>query len=135
MLAYIIGRNRVVIGKVRLKDWERFHWYLSGTQLYKMYPDQMTRVIRTKYGHPIKDEECMAWHENSIIPYHPKGGLDGYRMDKQLSDIREHMLMVPDKKKVQIGNIVAKNRGLMKELRPMIPIIIGAVIFLWVWLR
>ena len=147
MLAYIIGRNRVVIGKVSLKDWEKYHWYLSGSQLYRMYPDQMVRVVRTRYGHPIKDEECMTWHENALIPYHPRGhhvlnevgelvpDLQFYKLDRQLSDIREHMLMVPGRKKVHLGDIVAKHRGLFRDVRPWIPLLIGAVVFLWVWLR
>lgn len=147
MLAYIIGRNRVVIGKVSLRDWEKYHWYLSGSQLYRMYPDQMVRVVRTKYGHPIKDEEGMQWPENGLIPYHPRGhhirneegelvlDLQYYTLSKQLSDIREHMLMVPGTKKVRIGDMVAKNRGLFKELKPWIPLIVAGILFLWIWIK
>ena len=146
MLAFIIGRNRAVIGKVKLKDWEKYHWYLSGSQLYRMYPDQMVRVIRTRYGHPIKDEEAMQWHENSLIPYHPRGkpivtedgttipDLQFYTLSRQLSDIREHMLMVPGKKKVKLKDIVAKNRSLIRELVGYVPLMIAGVIFLWVYL-
>ena len=146
MLAFIIGRNRAVIGKVRLKDWEKYHWYLSGSQLYRMYADQMVRVIRTRYGHPIKDEEAMQWHENSLIPYHPRGkptvledgtvvpDLQFYTLSRQLSDIREHMLMVPDKKKVKLRDIVAKNKSALRELPQYIPLIIAGIIFLWVFL-
>lgn len=146
MLAFIIGRNRAVIGKVKLKDWEKYHWYLSGSQLYRMYSDQMVRVIRTRYGHPIKDEEAMQWHENSLIPYHPRGhhvrnengelvpDLQFYTLSRQLSDIREHMLMVPGKKKVKLKDIVAKNRSLIRELVGYVPLMIAGVIFLWVYL-
>lgn len=145
MLAFILGRNRAVIGKVRLKDWEKYHWYLSGSQLYRMYPDQMVRVVRTRYGHPIKDEEAMQWHENSLIPYHPRGNhkldengapvpdLQFYTLSRQLSDIREHMLMVPGKKKVKLKDIVAKNRSLIRELVGYVPLMIAGVIFLWVY--
>ena len=146
MLAFIIGRNRAVIGKVKLKDWEKYHWYLSGSQLYRMYPDQMVRVIRTRYGHPIKDEEAMQWHENALIPYHPRGhhvrnengelvpDLEFYKLSRQLSDIREHMLMVPGKKKVRLKDIVAKNRSLIRELVGYVPLMIAGIIFLWVFL-
>lgn len=146
MLAFIIGRNRAVIGKVKLKDWEKYHWYLSGSQLYRMYPDQMVRVIRTRYGHPIKDEEAMQWHENALIPYHPRGhhvrnengelvpDLEFYKLSRQLSDIREHMLMVPGKKKVRLKDIVAKNRSLIRELVGYVPLMIAGIIFLWVYL-
>lgn len=146
MLAFIIGRNRAVIGKVKLKDWEKYHWYLSGSQLYRMYADQMVRVIRTRYGHPIKDEEAMQWHENSLIPYHPRGkpivtedgmtipDLQFYTLSRQLSDIREHMLMVPGKKKVKLKDIVAKNRSLFRELVGYLPLMLAGIIFLWVYL-
>lgn len=146
MLAFIIGRNRAVIGKVKLRDWEKYHWYLSGSQLYRMYPDQMVRVIRTRYGHPIKDEEAMQWHENALIPYHPRGhhvrnengelvpDLEFYKLSRQLSDIREHMLMVPGKKKVRLKDIVAKNRSLIRELVGYVPLMIAGIIFLWVYL-
>lgn len=129
MIALIRGENRIVIGKVKLKDWELHHYYLSGTQLYKMYPDAMTRINRTKYGHPIREEEGQMWCENAVIPYHPRGQC--YSMNKQLSEIVEHKLMV-NNHKVQLRDLIARNRISIGELTKAIPMIIAGVVILWV---
>lgn len=128
MIAIIVGENRMVIGKVKLKDWEMHHWYLSGTQLYKMYPDAMTRINRTKYGRPIREEEGQMWRENAVVPYHPKGQY--YGMDKQLSEIVEHKLMV-NNHKVQLRDLIARNKISIGELSKAVPMIIAGIVILW----
>lgn len=131
MIAIIAGENRMVIGKVKLKDWEMHHWYLSGTQLYKMYPDAMTRINRTKFGHPIREEEGQMWRENAVVPYHPRGQY--YGMDKQLSEIVEHKLMV-NNHRVQLRDFVIRNKTNVRDLIKAFPMVIAGVIILWTFL-
>lgn len=133
MIAIIKGENRVVMGKVRLKEWESHHYYLSGTQLYPMYPDAMIRVIRTKYGHRINDEEAQAWHENSTIPYHAKR--QSYSMDKTISNIMNRQLMTTTRKGYDLAKLAIKNRrSIMQDMAALLPFVLVGLILLRAWL-
>lgn len=128
MKAIIMGRNRAVIGKVKLKEWEAKHWYLCGTQLYKMYPDSLTRTIVTKYGVRKTDEEIIVYKENATIPYHPHDV--SFSTDKVLSEIDEHKLM-SGTRPVGIFELVLKHRRDINALIGYLPFLIGAGIVLF----
>lgn len=128
MKAIIMGRNRAVIGKVKLKEWEAKHWYLCGTQLYKMYPDGLTRTIITRYGVRKADEEVIIYKENGTIPYHSRGV--SYSTDKVLSEIDEHKLMTSTRP-VGIFDLVMRHRRDINAVIGYLPILIGAGIVLF----
>lgn len=133
MIAIIKGENRCVMGKVRVKDWETRHYYLSGSQLYPMYPDAMVRVIRTRYGRRVADEESQMWKENSTIPYHAKTQL--YTMNKTISNIMNRQLMTANKRKYSLAALAIKNRrSIMRDLTAMLPFILVGFILLRAWL-
>lgn len=119
MRVILIGRNRAVIAKVPLRNWEKYHWYLLGSQLYKLYPDGIQRFKITRYGRPVRDDEGAVFKENAVVPYH--GGGQSYEMDKVLSEIAEHKLMVSHK--VAIGDIAGKLRRSYKALAGSVPMI------------
>lgn len=128
MQAIIIGRNRAVIGKVKLKDWESRHWYLCGTQLYKMYPDGLTRTIITRYGRRQTDEEAIIYRENGTRPYHPRNV--SYSTDKILSEIDEHKLMtIP--RGAGILDLVTRRRREIKGLIGYLPLIVAGFVVLY----
>ena len=131
MLAIIVGVDRVVIDKVKLKDWEKYHYYLNATQLYKMYPNHLMRIERTKYGHRIRSEEGQIWPENGVIPYH-RGGMD-YSMNKLISEIREHMLMVKNHR-VQLRDLITRRHLSLSEFAKALPMLIVGAVLLWVML-
>ena len=127
MLAIIKGADRIVMEKVKIKQWEKHHYYLNSTQLYKMYPDAMTRVRRYKYGHPIRSEESQMWKENAAIPYHPRGQC--YDMDKQISEIFEHQLML--KQGTRLTALIAKKPIKLKDIESALPLIVVGFVILW----
>lgn len=127
MEVIIFGKNRVEVCKVPPKQYER-HFYLTRDQLYKCYPDGLTRMRRTKYGHAAGDEEIICYKENAIVPYNIQK--QEYSMDKILSEIDEHKLMTVGKNKasrLSIKNVAST----WKKLSPMLPFIITGFILLW----
>ena len=104
------------------------HFYLTRDQLYKMYPDGLTRMIRTEYGHKAGDEEVIFYKENAIIPYHVQKV--EYTMDKILSEIDEHKLMQSKEKKT-IGLTIRNVGRTWKQIVPLLPFIVTGFIVLW----
>lgn len=130
MILIIVGKNRVAQIKVKLSEWEKRHWVVVGTQQYKIYPNHLMRVVRTKYGRPIKDEEGMIYPENGAVPWHTDP--EFFKMDKSLSEIDEHKLMLAESR-VNIGSFIARAGKNLKGLSGAIPLLIGAFVFVYIW--
>lgn len=128
MKALIIGRNRVVIGKVDLKEWEAKHWYLCGTQLYKIYPEGLMRTIVTRYGKRKTDEEMIAYHENASIPYDQL--TVSYDTDLVLSEIDEHKLMAAPRGGGLL-DMVARNKRNLGKISGALPLLIAGAVLLY----
>lgn len=128
MKAIIVGVNRAEIGKVKLKTWQLKRWYLTGADLYKMSPEDFQRIISTKYGHPIRDDEGLIYPEGALAPYHPKHAL--YSANKIVSEIRQHKQMISDKK-VRWTELVGKHSRDLRELRKSWPMLLVGFIVLW----
>ena len=128
MKAIIIGKNRVEIGRVKTKTWQMKRWYLTGADLYKMPPEDFKRIISTRYGHPIRDDEGMIYKEGSLEPYHPKNAL--YTATKIVSEIRQHKQMISERK-VTMRDIVGHHQKDLRELRAAAPMLLVGFIVLW----
>lgn len=128
MKAIIIGKNRVEIGRVKIKTWQMKRWYLTGADLYKMSPEDFKRIISTRYGHPIRDDEGMIYKEGALEPYHPKNSC--YTANKIVSEIRQHKQMISDKK-VSLRDIVGTHKKDLRELRAAAPMLLVGFIVLW----
>ena len=120
----IIGRNRVELCKLKTSQLEK-HWALvRGSQIYKVYPEGLTRMVRSRYGKEIHDEEVIIYAENSTVP-HLTHGMD-YSAGKVLSEIDEHKLVTyPGKTKSPWFKAIGGQSGLNKLL-PFL--ILGAVL-------
>lgn len=128
MKAIIIGKNRVEIGRVKIKTWQLKRWYLTGADLYKMSPEDFKRITETRYGHPVRDDEGMIYKEGSLEPYHPKNAL--YTANKIVSEIRQHKQMISEKK-VTMRDIVGHHQKDLRELRAAWPMLLVGFIVLW----
>lgn len=126
MIAYIIGRNRVEIGKIRMRDMDK-HMYVSRKQLYSMYPDTLTRVIRYRYGRRIDDEEAIVYNENATCPYHPRNG--EFDPILTMARIDEHKMTLTSLQKPV--TLLAKYRNLQRDLVPVLPALIVVVLLAW----
>lgn len=128
MMLIIVGTNRVEFVRVKRKDFDR-HFVTTRGQLYKLYPDGLTRCIVTKHGKHAKDEEIIVYKENAIQPYHARRQL--YTMTKILSEIDNHKNSIPkDKWKANIGT-VGEVASAWKQISPMVPFIIAGLVLLW----
>lgn len=128
MKAIVIGVNRVEVGRVKVKTWQLKRWYLTGADLYKMSPEDFQRIISTRYGHPIRDDEGLIYPEGALCPYHPKHAL--YSANKIVSEIRQHKQMIAEKK-ISWKELVGKHRADLKELRAAAPMLLVGFIVLW----
>lgn len=126
MIAYIIGRNRVEIGKIRTKDLDK-HMYVSRKQVYQMYPDTLTRVIRYRYGRRIDDEEAIVYNENATAPYHPRNGC--FDPILAMARIDEHKMTLASTQRPT--SMLAKYRDLRRELAPVLPFLIVGPLIAW----
>lgn len=130
MKLIIVGRNRAQISKVKLKTWEMRRWFVSGTDQYKMPPDAFQRIISTRYGHPIKDDEGMIFHEGSLTPYHCRN--QDFSANRLLMEVRAHKVMAKNGK-VRFKDLIAKAnvRSWIHELYIAGPTLLVIIIVLW----
>ena len=132
MKMIIVGRNRVQISTVKLKTWENKRWFVTGTDQYKMPPDGFTRIIVTRYGHRLKDEEGIVTHEGALAPYHCRN--QDYSINRLLMEVRAHKTLASNGKgKVDLKKIIAKGkvRSWMRELAASGPTVLVMIIVLW----
>ena len=90
MRVYIVGRSSVKMCRVKGADQDK-HFFAHRGQLYKVYPEGLTRLNRYRYGENAGTDELIIYSENSTIPWNTHG-ID-YSADKVLSEIDEHKLM------------------------------------------
>lgn len=130
MKIIIVGRNRVQISKVKLKTWENKRWFVTGTDQYKMPPDGFQRIIATKYGHPLRDDEGLIFREGALAPYHCRN--QDYTINRLLMEVRAHKVMAVNGK-VKLKDLFAKAkvRSWMRELRLSGPTLLVVIIVLW----
>lgn len=129
-MVIIIGRNRAELCKVPTKDQER-HFFQSRGQLYKVYPDALTRADIDDMGR-IRTDEIIVFRENALVPYHPHD-VD-YSFDTLLREVDEHKLMSP---RTLLGNaqiFFRKAGNIWKQIVPYIGLIITGVIVAWAFL-
>ena len=95
MMVIIVGNNRVEYCKVNKKD-EGLHFFKTRGQLYKVYPNGLSRLRVFDYGgKQIADEEVIIFYENETTPYDTYE-ID-YTMDRLLSDVDRHKMMLPSR--------------------------------------
>lgn len=91
MMVIITGENRVEIC-VPNKRQVGLHFFKTRNQLYRIYPNAMSRVRIFDYdGLEVASESGIIFRENDVVPYDTMG-LD-YSMDRLLSDVDRHKMM------------------------------------------
>lgn len=93
MMVIIIGENRAEYCQIKRQD-EHLHFFQTRGQLYKIYPNGLTRARFFDYdGLEVANEEVVIFFENETHPYDTHG-ID-YTMDRLLSDVDRHKMMLP----------------------------------------
>ena len=94
MMVIITGENRVEICIPNRKQ-EGLHFFKTRGQLYRIFPNCLSRARIFDYGMEVGSEECIIYRENDIVPYDTMDF--DYSMDRLLSDVDRHKLMNPTK--------------------------------------
>lgn len=131
MMVIIIGCNRAEICKVKVSDLDR-HFYCSRGQLYKVYPDGLTRMRITAVDGKVSDDEVVVFAENCRYPYHTRG-LD-YTLDTILREIDQHKLMQPHGLLTKYRVWFTRAGKVWRAVLPFMGLIISAVIVIWAFL-
>lgn len=94
MMVIITGENRVEIC-IPTRKQEGLHFFKTRGQLYRIFPNCLSRVRIFDYDMEIGSEEGIIYRENDIVPYDTMDF--DYTMDRLLSDVDRHKLMNPTK--------------------------------------
>ena len=128
MKILIIGTNRAEYSKIKPKDYDK-HFFEIRRQLYKAYPDGLTRCIVTEYDRRKHDDEYIVYKENSIVPYHTRN--QQYTMGKIISEIDEHKLMTSKSTFGSMRLMMKQATDRWKQLKVMLPILVAGIILLY----
>lgn len=91
MMVIITGENRVEICVPNRRQ-EGLHFFRTRNQLYRIYPNCLSRVRIFDYdGLEVASEEGIIYRENDIVPYDTMDF--DYSMDRLLSDVDRHKMM------------------------------------------
>ena len=71
MMLILIGADRAHMIRIARRDYGK-HFITYRSQLYKVYPDGLSRCYLYKWGKQAGDDEIIIYKENAIIPYNPK---------------------------------------------------------------
>ena len=93
MMVVITGENRVEIC-VPTRKQEGLHFFKTRGQLYRIFPNCLSRIRIFDYDMEVRSEECIIYRENDIVPYDTMDF--DYSMDRLLSDVDRHKLMRPN---------------------------------------
>ena len=133
MKVIIIGSNRAELCKVPIKDLDK-HFFMTRRQLYKVYPDGLTRMrVYDRDGIEKESEEVIVYSENAIVPYHPRH-VD-YSQDRILAEIDEHKLMGSTKSIFPYRVYFTTARNIWREIGPMFPIIVAGIVLAYALLQ
>ena len=130
MMVIITGENRVEIC-VPNKRQVGLHFFKTRNQLYRIYPNAMSRVRIFDYdGLEVASESGIIFRENDVIPYDTMG-LD-YSMDRLLSDVDRHKMMrshgILSKPKIWFSSTLGNAWSWLFSKVGITGIIVGAVL-------
>lgn len=119
MMLIIRGRARVELCGIKKKDQEKHYFDHRNSQLYKVYPSELHRMVIYKYGElQKKEEEVKVFPEGSLIPDHPRG--ESYDFDKLASELDEHKLMTPKSVFGRVNILIKQANEVRTSLKPLI---------------
>lgn len=130
MKVIIIGSNRAEIIDVKISDLDK-HFIQSRGQLYKVWPDALTRMRIVKDGEEFESDEAIIYKENAICPYHPRGV--PHDKDRILAEIDEHKLVGDGIGGIfgRFSFIIKSARSTWKSAAPLIPVAGALIILAW----
>ena len=132
MIIIIEGVNRTEFCRPKSKEDDTRRFFECRGQLYRAYPEQLTRMRIKKYGIDIGSDSVIAYQENSIHPMVEKG--TPINRNKILADIDEHKGMNQNSMgtpKRAWAKLTSKHKN---NLVAMAPLIVVGIVLLYAFL-
>lgn len=118
--------NRTEFCKPKTKDVDRRRFFETRGQLYRAYPEQLTRMRIREFGIVTGTEEVIVYQENCIHPQIERGTM--ITPDKIMADIDENKIMTSGIiEKKAWGVLTSKNTSKIISYLPLI--MVGLVLF------
>lgn len=92
MMVIIMGEDRSEFCTVPKKNKEKHFIKIRRSQLYKVYPNGLSRCKIDYFGEKVMTDEIIVYAENETVPYIIKMGVR-YGMEPLLQNIDEHKEM------------------------------------------
>lgn len=132
MMGIIVGVNRVEFIKVRKKDVKK-HFFVTRDQLYKFYPDTMTKMRLEDELGLVRTESVTIFPENSIRPFgwrDPDGGHDPFGFDTILGDLDDHKRLKSRSPFSRWKMYLTSGKSIWKTMAPILPFLVAGLVFL-----
>ena len=121
----IEGMNRTEFCVPKTKDVDKRRFFETRGMLYRMYPDQLTKMRIIEYGIETGTDEVIVYQENSIHPQKERG--TRISTDKIMADIDENkMIGGSGFNKHPWAHISAKTKNKLISFAPLI--LVGCVL-------
>lgn len=92
MMVIIMGEDRAEYCNVPKKNKEKHFLKIRNSQLYKVYPNGLSRCQIDYFGEETKTDEIIVYAENETVPYIRKEGVK-YGMEEMFMSIDRHKRM------------------------------------------
>ena len=130
MIILIEGIDRSEFCKPKAKDVDKRRFFETRGMIYRVYPEQLTRVRIKKFGKQMGTDSMIVYPENCIHAVHERG--IRITLDKMLADMDEYKIMTG-------GTLGKKPWGILSsetqnKLRPLFPFMVIGVVLLYAFL-
>lgn len=132
MMGIIVGKNRVEFIQVKKKDMKK-HFFVTRDQLYKFYPDTMTKMRLEDELGLVRSESVMIYPENFIRPYgwrDPDGGHDPFGFDTILANLDDHKRLKSRSPFSRWKMYLTSGKSIWKTMAPILPFLVVGLVFL-----
>lgn len=134
MIVWIEGVNRMEnCHPKNKKDMDNKFFFETRHQLYRVFPDQLTRVDIYEYGHYKYSDEMIVYPENSITPQLIRG--QRITKDKLMMDMDEFKgLPGGIWQEAPVASLTSKIQKSINKLLPFGGLIVTGIILLYAFL-
>lgn len=133
MMGIIVGKNRVEFIQVKKRDLKK-HFFVTRDQLYKFYPDSLSKMRLEDHLGLVRSESVIIYPENSIRPYgwkpteNPEDDMFGF--DTILGNLDEHKRLVSRSPFAKWKMYLKGGQSAWRTLAPMMPFIIMGIVLI-----
>lgn len=131
MMGIIVGVNRLEYIQVKKKDLKK-HFFVTRDQLYKFYPDTMSRMILEDKKGVVRTESVIMYPEMSIRPFGWRGDrvYDPFDFDTILANLDDHKRLISRSRLSRARVYLTTTKSVFREIAPILPFVIAGLVLL-----